>query len=303
MGAKSLDPARLHDVLAFVAAVQAGGFSAAAREMGLARSVVGKSVARLESSVGVRLLNRTTRQISLTDDGAIAFERWRQILDDLAEVDATLAQRRGRPTGLLRLTAPIALGHTMVLPVLQNLLQRWPELTAEVHFSPRYVDVIAEGFDVAVRVGAPDENVELQARTIGKQQFVTCGSPQYLEDHGTPQCPRDLTKHSKIAFLKGEGPPSWRFKHDGQLQVLDVVPRLCMDSGEALMRAGVMGLGLLHLPTYVVGEALGNGSLVEVLADYRPPPDLIRVVYPSKRQLSPRVRTFIDALVEMLPEP
>ncbi|MDH0648237.1 LysR family transcriptional regulator [Pseudomonas sp. GD03858] len=292
-----MEPNRFGDIAAFVSAVKAGSFTAAAASLGLTRSAVGKSIARLEARMAVRLLNRTTRKLSLTDEGLVAFERWRQILDDLDEVETTMAQRRAQPTGTLRLTAPLSFGQRHVLPLLDAYLKQWPELRADIRFTDRFVDLVEEGIDVAVRIGAPKEDSQLLTRTVAWQQFVTCASPDYLARHGTPQTPADLYGHDKIAFLVGEKPNPWRFRTDAGLHLCEEPGRLNIDSAEALLEGARAGFGLIHLPTYITGDDLRRGQLVEVLHDYRPPADPIRIVYPSKRHLSPRVRGFIDLLV------
>lgn len=289
---------RLADITAFVLAVRTGSFTAAADLLGSTRSAVSKSVARLEARHDVRLLNRSTRTLSLTDEGAIAFGRWQQILDDLEEVDATMAQRRGRPTGLLKLTAPLSFGQRYILPVLDDYLRQWPEVRAHVSFTDRFVDLIEEGFDVAVRIGEPNENSLLMGRTIAHQQFVTCAAPTYLERHGTPQGIDELAGHDSIVFLSADKPSPWRFESGGESIEITHPGRLNLDSSEAMRAAALAGFGLVNLPTYILGEDLHQGRLVEVLQDWRAAPDAIRLVYPSRRHLSPRVRAFIDLLTE-----
>ncbi|MFM0172119.1 LysR family transcriptional regulator [Paraburkholderia sediminicola] len=293
-----MEPNRFGDITAFVAAVKTGSFTAAAASLGLTRSAVGKSIVRLEARMDVRLLNRTTRKLSLTDEGLVVYERWRQILEDLEEVDATMALRRGKPTGTLKLTAPLSFGQRHILPLLDAYLKQWPELRADIWFTDRFADLIAEGFDIAVRIGAPKDDSQLLTRTIGWQQFVTCASPDYLARRGVPKTPQDLIGHDTIAFLSGERPSPWRFNTPEGLYLFEGPGRLNIDSSEALHEAALAGFGLAHQPTYITGNDLQSGDLVEVLEAYRPQPDPIRVLYPSKRHLSPRIRAFIDLLVE-----
>lgn len=293
-----MEPTRLTDITAFVLAVRTGSFTAAADLLGSTRSAVSKSVARLESRHDVRLLNRSTRTLSLTDEGSIAFERWQQILDDLEEVDATMSQRRGHPTGLLKLTAPFSFGQRYILPVLDDYLRQWPEVRAHVSFTDRFLDLIEEGFDVAVRIGEPNENSLLMGRTIAWQQFVTCAAPAYLERKGTPRTPHEIAAHDTIVFLSSDKPRPWDFQEAGAAMQVAHPGRLNLDSSEAMRAAALAGFGLVNLPTYILGEDLHQGRLVEVLEDWRPAPDAIRLVYPTRRHLSPRVRTFIDLLVE-----
>lgn len=293
-----MEPNRFGDIMAFVTAVKAGSFTAAAAALGITRSAVGKSVARLEARLGARLLNRTTRKLSLTDEGLVVFDRWSQILEDLEEVDATMAQRRGKPTGTLRLTAPLSFGQRHILPVLNAYIKTWPDIQADVWFTDRFVDLIEEGIDVAVRIGGIKEDSRILSRTIGGQQFITCASPDYLAQKGVPSTPDDLRQHDTLFFLSGQRPMPWRFQMDDRVEVFDGPGHVNIDSSEALREAALSGFGLIQLPTYITGKDLQRGELVEVLAGYRPPSDPIRLIYPSKRHLSPRTRAFIDLLVD-----
>ncbi|MDR0212204.1 MAG: LysR family transcriptional regulator [Pseudomonas putida] len=289
---------RLGDISAFLASAKTGSFTAAATSLGLTRSAVGKSIVRLESRMGLRLLNRTTRKLSLTDEGAVVYDRWRQILDDLEEVDAAMAQRKNQPTGTLRLTAPLSFGQRHILPLIDHFLKQWPALRADILFNDRFVDLIEEGIDVAIRIGGLKDDSLILSRTIGWQQFVTCASPAYLEQRGTPLAPRDLAEHDTIFVSGSQRPTPWRFQTDNGLYLHEGPGRLHIDSSEALREAALSGFGLIHLPTYITGEDLRAGKLVEVLQPYRAEPDPIRLIYPSKRHLSPRTRAFIDLLVE-----
>jgi len=289
---------RLGDITAFVFAVKTGSFTAAASALGLTRSAVGKSVARLEARLRTRLLQRTTRSLSLTDDGRAVYERWRQILDDLEEVEAAMAVRRGQPAGTLKLTAPLSFGQRHILPILDAYMKQWPELRADVRFTDRFVDVVEEGFDIAIRIGVPKNDTLLLTRTVAWQQFVTCAAPGYLSARGIPQTPQELAGHDTIAFVSGEHPSPWRYQTPDGLYLCEDAARLHMDSSEAMREAALAGFGLVHLPTYITGQDLRAGALVEVLTPFRAPSDPIRVIYPSKRHLSPRIRAFIDLLVE-----
>lgn len=291
---------RLSDIHAFICVAKTGSFTAAASVLGLSRSAVGKCVVRLEAHLSTRLLQRTTRTLSLTDDGRAAFERWCQILDDIEDVEATLASRRSQPVGTLKFSAPVAFGQRRVLPVLDAFLKRWPQLRTDATFTDRFVDIVEEGFDLAVRIGAPKEDARLLTRTIAWQRFATCASPSYLQARGTPETPEALAEHERITFMNGGKTIAWRFQV-GQAPLLYEEPgRVNMDDAEAMRRAALAGLGILHLPTYIVGDDLRAGTLVQVLAPYCPPADPIRVIYPSKRHLSPRIRAFVDLLVEQL---
>jgi DNA-binding transcriptional LysR family regulator len=293
-----MDANRLSDITAFVTAVKAGSFTAAADMLGVTRSAVGKGIARLEGALGVRLLNRTTRTLSPTDEGQLVFERYRQILEDLDDVGASMAQRRASPSGILRLTAPLSFGQRHILPLLDIYLKQWPELRADISFTDRFLDLVEEGFDMAVRIGMADDDSRLLSRTIAWQQFVTCASPDYLGRRGTPGQPGELQAHDRIVLGNARRSRPWHFRGtQGQLRI-EGPARLYIDSSEALRAAALGGFGLVNLPTYIVGPDIRAGALVEVLADYRCHPEPIRLVYPSKRHLSPRVRAFIDLVAE-----
>ena len=288
---------RFEDITAFVSAVKAGSFTAAADSLELTRSAVGKSIARLEAQLSVRLLNRTTRKLSLTDEGTHAYRRWSQILEELEEVDANLALRRGKPSGTLKLLAPPFFGRQHILPVLDDYLKQWPELHAEVWFTDRLVDLIEEALDIAVRIGVPKDDSRMATRTIAWQQFMVCASPSYLARRGIPQTPQELIDHDTIVYFTTGGPRAWRFQTPDGPQLHDSQGRLKMDDYEAIKESMLEGFGLAYVANYIVGDALRAGTLVEVLRTYRPPPDPIRLVYPSRRHLSPRTRGFIDLLV------
>ncbi|MEX3959766.1 LysR substrate-binding domain-containing protein [Trinickia sp. EG282A] len=289
---------RLGDIAAFVAAVKAGSFTAGADTLGLTRSAVGKSIGRLEAQLGVRLLNRTTRQLSLTDDGRIVFDRCRQILDDLDDMEAAIATRRGKPSGTLKLTAPISFGQRHVLPIVDEYLKQWPDLRADIWFTDRFVDLIEEGFDIAIRVGEPQDDSQIMTRTIATQQFITCASPEYLKRRGIPEQPQDLDGHDTIVFISAGRPRGWHFETPTGPCFHEAPGRLNIDSSEAMRQSALAGFGVVNLPTYILGADVQEGSLVEVLKPYRPKPDPIRVTYPTKRHLSPRTRGFIDLLAE-----
>lgn len=291
---------KIGDIAAFVAAVTTGSFTNAAKTTGLTRSAVGKSIVRLEARFGVRLLNRTTRRLSLTDEGAIMFERCRQILEDLDEVDELMATRRLKPTGTLKLTAPLSFGQRHVLPVLDAFLGQWPELQANISFTDRYVDLIEEGFDMAIRIGEPKDDSQIMTRTLAWQHMLTCASPAYLARRGTPGRPEQLNEHDTIFFMNMERRRTWRFDTPDGPYVFEGPARLNIDSSEAMRASAISGFGLVHLPRYMLADAIRDGALISVLDEYGVAPEPIRVIYPSKRHLSPRIRAFIDFLAERL---
>jgi DNA-binding transcriptional LysR family regulator len=294
----------INDVATFIGVVKAGSFTLAARQLGVTRSAVGKSVSRLEERLGVRLLNRTPRSLSLTDDGAVYFDRCRLILDDLEETESAMASRRGTPSGRIRLSVPIALGQKHVMPVLESFLKRWPEVSAEVGFTDRFVDLIDEGIDIAIRVGEPRQDSRLITRTIALQHMLTCASPEYLETSGIPQSPEGLNSHRCLFFLSSGRPQPWMFRRGEATTAFSCASgRLLMDSAEALKTATVNGVGIANLPSYNIETELRDRRLIPVLRDFWVAPEPIRVVYPTRQHLSPKIRAFIDALSEAWSSP
>lgn len=296
-GGSDLALGNINDIATFVAVVKAGSFTAAAQQLGLTRSAVGKIVARLEAHLQVRLLHRTPHSLGLTDDGSVFFARCTQILDDLEETETAMAVRSATPVGTLRISLPIGLGHRQVLPVIEAFLERWPAVAAEVSFTDRFVDLVDEGFDVAIRVGEPKPDSRLIARTVATQRLITCASPAYLEGRGIPATPPDLMQHECLHFVSAGRPQPWLFNGFEQPPV-ETGGRLKMDSAEALIGAAVRGAGIVNLPSYLLAAEIRQDRLRPLLQSFAMDGLPIRAVYPTRRHLTPKVRLFIDALVD-----
>lgn len=286
----------INDIIAFVTAVDSGNYTLAAKRLGLTRSAVGKRVVRLEERLGMRLLNRTTRSLSLTDDGQVLYARSSLILEDLKETETAMALRSEAPYGSLALSVPVTLGVRYVLPVLERFIEAWPNVSAVVQYSDRFVDLIEDGIDIAVRTGPAREDSRIFSRTVTHQRMLTCASPGYLAKHNEPATPSDLSLHHCCFFLDEGRPRPWTFRtEEGDVPFSDA-SRLVMDSGEALQHAACAGVGVAQLPDYLIRDDLESGMLVRVLEKFEPPPEPIRIVYQSKRHLSPKIRRFIDLL-------
>jgi DNA-binding transcriptional LysR family regulator len=271
--------------------------------MGLTRSAAGKAVSRLEDRLGVRLLNRTTRTLSLTDEGRVFHERGLQILSAVDEAEASVAGRSGTPRGVLRLTVPDAFGRLVVLPLLQKYLAAWPELQAEVSFADRVADIVEDGFDLAVRIGAQEASADtgLVSRVVAKYKAALCASPAYIAGRGEPQDIDALAAHDCLFFSSRNQRQSWRFRSDdGAWAKAQGRSRLRLDSGEALRDAAVAGLGIALLPDFLVADDLAAGRLQQVLPGLDAGDVKILALYPTRRLLEPRVRRFIDLMVETL---
>ncbi|KYF93374.1 LysR family transcriptional regulator [Sorangium cellulosum] len=293
--------ANLGDILVFMAVVEEGSFIAGGQAMGLTRSAAGKAVNRLEDRLGVRLLNRTTRALSLTDEGRVFHDRGLQVLAAVDDAEASVAGRSGTPRGLLRLTVPDAFGRLVVLPLLRRYLEAWPDLQVEVSFTDRLADIVEEGFDLAVRIGEAPPDTRLVSRVIARYKAMLCASPSYLAERGEPLSLDALAGHDCLIFSSRNRRQSWRFVgDDGAWVKAQGRSRLRLDSGEALRDAAVAGLGIAFLPDFLVAEDVAAGRLQQVLPDLEAEEVKIVTIYPTRRLLEPRVRRFIDLMVEEL---
>lgn len=293
--------ANLNEILVFMAVVDEGSFIAGGRAMGLTRSAAGKAVNRLEDRLGVRLLNRTTRALNLTDEGRVFYDRGLQILAAVDDAESSVVGHPGTPRGLLRLTVPDAFGRLVVLPLLGKYLQAWPDVQIEVSFTDRPADIVEEGFDLAVRVGEAPPDTRLVSRVIANYKAVLCASPSYINERGEPMNVDELAGHDCLLFCSRNRRQSWRFLgSDGTWAKAHGRSRLRLDSGEAIRDAAVAGLGIAFLPDFLVAEDLAVGRLKRLLPLLEAGNVKIVTIYPTRRFLEPRVRRFIDLMVEEL---
>lgn len=286
----------LYGLRAFVKTADLGSFVAAGRALEISASAVGKGVARLEEEVGVRLLQRSTRRIQLTDEGRLFHERSRRILDDLDDAKALLSHAREIPRGRLRVSAPIV-GYHFLLPVIPGFLARYPDVELDINFSDRTVDLIDEGVDVAIRSGdLPDSR--LVSRPLNRFRLLLCASPAYLARRGTPSVVRDLEQHATIRFRHPDSGklldwPMLRSAADVHTRLRTV---LACNNMEAVIGATVRGLGIACMPDFLARELLADGRLSSVLDDQLTAGGQFKALWPSSRQLSPKVRLFVDHL-------
>lgn len=285
----------------FQAAADASSFAGAAEALGLSRSAVAKAVARLEEQTDTRLFNRTTRIVTLTDEGRALHLRCAQVISELDEAVQDLASRRSEPRGVLRLTVPDGYGRIRILPALATFLERWPNVTAEVNFSDRPVDVIAEGYDLALRLGAGNASDDLIAKVIARHRVSICGSPAYFERCGEPRTIEDLARHSCLQFVHRGHVLGWRVADAAKVEIrMTLTGRASFDSGEALRDAACRGLGLCQLPDFLIDGAIADGRLRRVMVDAEPSPLPVVGLYPSRKYLTPKVRRFIEMLAQSL---
>lgn len=290
---------KLSGLLAFVKTADLGSFVAAGRVLEISASAVGKSVAKLEQELGVRLLQRSTRRVQLTEEGRLFHERCRRVLDDLDDAQAMLSHAREVPRGRLRVSAPIV-GHHFLMPLLPDFLARYPEVELDINFTDRSVDLIDEGIDVAVRSGdLPDSR--LVSRPLHTFRLLLCASPAYLARHGTPLVARELERHAAVRFRH---PDSGKLLEWPQPSTADTEARLrtvlACNNMEAVRDAAVRGLGIACMPDFLAREPLAAGRLVSVLDGQAGPGGRYNALWPSSRHLSPKVRVFVDHLAARL---
>ncbi len=281
----------------FCEVIEANGFSAAAARLGHSASHVSKAVARLEARLGTRLLNRTTRKLSLTEAGWTYFEQSRRIIDDAKAVQDQILSVGDRPMGLLRVSAPVSFSRNHIDHWLPEFLQACPEVRLEIDVSDRMVDIVAEGFDVVVRAGRLDDTGMI-ARRLKTSRLLTLASPDYLQRFGEPESPHDLGDHTLIDFSYRKMASSWEYRTGkGRSISVAVAPRLICNSAETELAAALAGTGITRLPSMACEAEIASGRLVPILADYEEPPIGIYALYPSRAHLAAKVRAFVDFLV------
>lgn len=281
----------------FVEVVREEGFTAAARKLKVSKSHVSKQVDRLEEHLGVRLLERTTRQVSVTELGAIYFEHCRQILEEIAEAERAVTSLHASPVGLLRVSAPVSFGMMYLNEVVLDFIEKWPELEIDIHYADSRVDVIGDGFDVAVRIGALEDS-GLIARRLAPIKLGLVASPDYLNRFGRPEHPRELDGHSCLLYKYQATGTNWRLHGPDGETVVRVEGRVMANNGRALVDAARRGLGIALAPDFIAFDALERGELEFILKPWSPGHLVLSAVYPHRRYLSQKVRLFIDFLAE-----
>lgn len=278
----------------FARVVESGSFVAAAERLGISTSSLSRQIAEFEQHLGARLLNRTTRRLSLTESGQSFYERTVALLNDLAEAEAIVGQSAVSPRGTLRLTCSHNMAEKRVAPAIAAFVERYPAMKFDVVVSDRLIDLIDEGFDLAIRVGQVGSD-RLVARRLGAMQLIACAAPFYLEKHGSPVEPQDLAAHNALTYAYASAPRNWRFTDsDGRTHDVRVTGSMHANSGDALMAAAIAGLGIVCEPDFLVADAIADGRLVRVLPGFNAIQGEIWAVYPSHRHLSLKVRLFVD---------
>ncbi len=289
---------RLTEMEAFVTIVDQGGFTDAARKLGLSKSAVSKHISALEGRLGARLLNRTTRRISPTEIGLAYYDRAKTVLSNAAEADDMVTAMQGAPRGELRISAPVSFGVTHLTPAISDFLQRYADLSVHLVLDDRFVELVAEGFDMAIRIGELADS-SLMVRKLAEAKVVLVASPAYLERAGTPQSLDDLANHCLLHYSNRASGNAWRFRtKSGSERVVRVGGRLTANNGDSLVKAAEAGIGIIASPSFIAADALRAGRLVPLLTTETLPLLGIHAIYPPGRFPQPKLRAFIDFLAE-----
>lgn len=297
---------KLAGMAIFAKVAEAKSFSGAARRLGISKSAASKQVAHLERSLKARLLNRTTRRLSLTEVGAAFYEHCARMLAEAEAAELAVSRLYAQPRGMLRVTSPAAFGHLHVAPAIPDFIQRYPDVSVQLVMNDRTVDLAEEGFDVAMRM-TRDNAPNVVARTLAPVRWAVCASPAYFQRHGTPRAPADLAHHNCLFYSFMDSASQWRFTSGAEDTVVEVRGNFTVNNSEALRQAVLRGLGIAMLPTFTVGQDLRERRLQQLLAGYRAHGTFgteVYAVYLPTRYLSPKVRAFVDFFVERFgPEP
>ena len=289
---------RLSEMEAFATVVDQGGFTDAARKLGISKSAVSKHVSSLETRLGARLLNRTTRRVSPTEIGLAYYDRARRVLNDAGEADALVTAMQSAPSGLLRITVATDFGVNHLSPILGEFLHDYPDITVNMVLDNRYAELISEGFDLAVRIGDMEDS-SLKARKLTETQKMMIASPAYLEEYGRPARIEDLNEHKLLHYSNQAAGNVWRVTSPtGEKRQVRSAGWLTVNDGQSLLNAACNGLGIAFLPAFLYGPALREGKLVPAIEGLEPEVQGIHAVYPPGRYTQPKVRAFIDFLVE-----
>lgn len=288
---------KFHEMRAFVAVVDTGSFVRAADALDVSKTAVSRLVGELESRLGTRLLHRTTRRLSMTPEGEVFQERCRQLLDGLAEAEAELTAHSGEAIGQLRINVPVTFGLLHLAPLWPAFMELHPKVVLDVTLSDRLVDLVDEGYDLAVRIARLQAS-SLVSRQLTSTRMILCASPEYLRRHGVPEHPSDIARHAVISYTLLAMGEQWEFEGPQGPVSVEVVPRMRTNSGDTCCAAAMQHQGIVLQPSFLVGAHLASGALVEVLPQYSSIELGVHAVYPSRKHLTPKVRALIDFLVD-----
>ncbi len=289
----------LNDMLLFAQVVDSGSFTAAARELGMPKSTLSRRISNLETQLDSRLLHRTTRSLRLTDIGTEFYDHCVRVVNEAKEAERLINLNLDEPRGLLRVTGPTDWGNNYIGTIVSEYLQHYPEVQLELMLTNRFVDLVAEGFDLALRAGHLEDS-SMIARRLGESRMLLCAAPAYLEQHGTPQNPEQLREHICLAYPGGDGRTTLQFSSSNSLSQVEIKGRLVANSVTTLRDAAIAGLGITTLPSSLCRDALDRGLLLPIMQEWQLPEDGVYAVYPSPRHLTLKVRSFIDFIAQRL---
>ena len=290
---------KFQEMRVFAGVVEAGSFVGASDALQISKPAVSRYVADLETRLGVRLLHRTTRKLSLTEEGEVFYSRCKELLANLEEAEAEITSRSGQATGQLKVSAPVSFGLLHLAPLWADFMARHSHVMLDVTLSDRMVDLVEEGFDLAVRIARLPSS-SLISRKLSSTRTVLCASPDYLKAHGTPRHPADLAEHRVVAYSLLTAGEAWDFDGpDGRVSV-KVEPRMRTNSGDTCRAVALRHQGVIRQPTFLIGDDLLSGALVEIMPEFRAQEFGIYAVYPTRKHVLPKVRLLIDYLVEAL---
>ena len=290
----------VNHLLLFTKIVSTGSFSAAARELDVSTSAVSRHFRQLEDQIGLRLLNRTTRKIVLTDEGRRIYESANRVATELDELEILAMDLGKKIGGTLRISCTVAFGKAHLLPLIPEFLVRFPELNIELDLTDRPVDLVSERQDIAIRFSEQVGNNSVIVRKLAKNQRVICASPEYLKLHGKPEHPDDLVRHNCLRSSTVSGWNGWEFEIDGARKIQQVSGNFKANSADAVYRAALAGLGIARLSEYLISSDLRSGKLVRILDGHAHETSDLMAIYPDRRNLAPKVRVFLDYLVDYL---
>jgi DNA-binding transcriptional LysR family regulator len=279
----------------FVYVAENESFTLASKKMVISTAQVSRQISALEKRLNVKLFYRTTRKVSLTEEGRVFYQHCRSVLDGLDAAERAITNLQSKPQGKIKLTAPVAYGEKQILPLVNNFIKQYSDVEVSAYLSNRQIDIVEEGYDLAIRLGKLSDST-MMAKKLGKRTNYLCASPQYLEKQGVPHSISELSQHSCLLGTLDY----WHFRESDREKSIRVTGRLRYNNGYSLMDAALKGLGIVQLPDYYVQQRIESGELVSLLDNYRAPDEGIWAIYPQNRHLSPKIRLLVDYLAEQL---
>ncbi|WP_076541782.1 LysR substrate-binding domain-containing protein [Shewanella sp. UCD-KL21] len=283
-------------VYEFVAVAETDSFTAAGKRLAISTAQVSRQISQIENRLSTKLFYRTTRKVSLTEEGQIFYRHCRQVIDGLEEAERAISSLQNKPQGLIKLTAPVTYGESFVMPIVTDYMQQHPDVEVICELTNRQLDLVEGGYDLAIRLGRLPDSSMMAKRLTSREQFV-CAAPDYINRFGAPYSLSELTQHNCLVGSQ----PHWHFNEQGQVRSIKVQGNLQCSSGISLLNAAIKGLGIVQLPGYYVAEAIAAGQLSVILESYKQQQEGIWALYPHNRHLSPKVRLLVDKLAAELP--